>query len=362
MHSRRIGMLIALVMMWGAVAAQAAHTRVPSPAKLQRRAEAGIEKLQKWYVPSTGLYRTTGWWNSANALTMLADYSLAAHSSRYNAVLSNSFEQAQKTSAGFLNKFYDDEGWWALAWIAAYDLTHEQRYLDMAESIFADMAGGWDATCRGGIWWSKDRKYKNAIANELFLSVAAHLANRVATADREKYLDWAEKEWRWFERSGMINHEYLINDGLDAACRNNGETTWTYNQGVILGGLAELARAPHAPQLLAHAKEIADAAMTRLSNSRGVLHDACEPKCGADGVQFKGIFLRNLVTLNAIVPDERYGAFAMTNAESIWKHARGPDNRFGQVWAGPYDAANAGTQSSALDAFVAALALAPRKH
>ena len=81
---------------------------------------------------------------------------------------------------GFLNKYYDDEGWWALAWIDAYDLTHEKRYLAMSQSIFDDMAGGWDEACCGGIWWSKDRKYKNEIANELFLSVAAHLANRVA--------------------------------------------------------------------------------------------------------------------------------------------------------------------------------------
>ena len=32
----------------------------------------------------------------------------------------------------------------------------------------------------------------------------------------------------------------LVNDGLTAGCANNGGTTWTYNQGVILGGLAAL--------------------------------------------------------------------------------------------------------------------------
>ena len=79
-------------------------------------------------------------------------------------------------------------------------------YLAMAQSIFADMAGGWDETCGGGIWWSKDRKYKNAIANELFLSVATHLVNRVKDV---KYGEWAEKEWRWFKASGMINEEQL---------------------------------------------------------------------------------------------------------------------------------------------------------
>ena len=88
------------------------------------------------------------------------------------------------------------------------------KYLSIAESIFFDMSGGWDDTCRGGIWWSKDRKYKNAIANELFLSVAAHLANRTSGTEQKKYLNWAEKEWNWFRASDLINSENLINDGL----------------------------------------------------------------------------------------------------------------------------------------------------
>src|SRR6185437_15617563 len=120
---------------------------------------------------------------------------------------------AQNTSPGFLNKYYDDEGWWALAWVDAWDLTGDNAYLAMAESIFKDMAAAWDDTCGGGIWWNRDRKYKNAIANELFLSVAAHLANR-DLHNRARYLKWANREWSWFAHSGMINSRNLVNDGL----------------------------------------------------------------------------------------------------------------------------------------------------
>ena len=213
--------------------------------------------LQTWYDPSTGLYKTTGWWNSANAITVLVDYARVSKSTEYDSVLANTFTMAPKTAelqmirAGFLNKYLDDEGWWALAWIDAYDLTHNKAYLAMGESIFADMAGAWDDICGGGIWWSKDRKYKNAIANELFLSVAAHLANRTSGSRRYDYLAWGNREWKWFEATGMINANGLINDGLTIAgggggatsCSNNGRTTWTYNQGVVLGGLVELAAA-----------------------------------------------------------------------------------------------------------------------
>ena len=354
----------------GIAIAAGAYAQVPSnpanppPAQIRKQTLAGIDKLQSWYTQSTGLYQTTGWWNAANVLTMLADYSLVAHSNSYNSILANSFQQAQKTNSGFLNNYYDDEGWWALAWIAAYDLTHTQQYLDMASSIFTDMSGGWDATCGGGIWWSKDKTYKNAIANELFLSVAAHLANRVAPTDHANYLAWANKEWTWFQQSGMINSQNLINDGLDlTTCKNNGQNTWTYNQGVILGGLVELNRAQPSPQLLETAQTIANAALTHLTDSNGILHDTCEPNCGADGVQFKGIFARNLMALNIAEPNPKYVMFAVTNAESVWNHSRNASNAFGQVWSGPFDAENASSQSSALDAFVAAYAgLLETKH
>ncbi len=225
----------------------------------------------------------------------------------------------------------------------------------MSEEIFSNMAGGWDDTCGGGIWWSKDNRYKNAIANELFLSVAANLAN--LTQDKQKramYLDWAQREWKWFAASGMINAENLVNDGLDSACHNNHRTTWTYNQGVVLGGLSALAKASGDPKPIQVAQSIASAAISKLTDQDGILHDPCEPsRCGNDAVQFKGIFARNLATLDLVAPEPRFRTFLQTNAESIWRN-RDSDNRFGVVWSGPSDVKNAATQVSALDALLAA--------
>lgn len=351
-----------------ALCAKQAEAQLAESSSQLERATLGIETLQEWYDPSTGLYKTTGWWNSGNAITVLADYARISKSSKYNQVFSNSLTAAQKTSVNFLNNFYDDEGWWALAWIDVYDLTGEKQYLAMAKTIFSDMAGGWDDTCGGGIWWSKDRGYKNAIANELFLSVAAHLANR-DTANSAFYLSWANKEWQWFSQTGMINSRKLINDGLGSpdghttanACANNGQTTWSYNQGVILGGLAELSKRNADPSLPLAAANIAKAAVTLLVDAKGILHDSCEPDCGADGEQFKGIFVRNLVKLNDVDPQTAYKTFIKTNAESIWMQSQGTNAQFGQVWSGPFGKANAATQSSALDALVAAAALQSAK-
>lgn len=41
--------------------------------------------------------------------------------------------------SAWLDGYYDDDGWWALAWIAAYDITHNRNYLTLAEGIFDDM-------------------------------------------------------------------------------------------------------------------------------------------------------------------------------------------------------------------------------
>ncbi len=357
------------------LAVQAQQGSVPvSRQEALRRVQAGADALQRWYVPQTGLYQTTGWWNAANAITMLVDAMRASGSHANETVLANTFAKAQitipkadRTGAltkmtgfpGFLNDYYDDEGWWALAWVDAYDQTGKPEYLAMAGSIFKDMSAAWDNTCGGGIWWSRDRNYKNAIANELFFSVAASLARRGSEADKALAADWAAKEWKWFQASGMINKDHLVNDGLvidktDGTCRNNGRTVWSYNQGVVLGGLTEWYRASHEDTLLTEARVLADAGLAHLTDDQGVLHDPCEPKCGADAIQFKGIFMRNLRKLNEQVQEPRYRAFFAENAVSIWANDRNADNQLGVVWSGPVTETNAGSQSSALDALVAA--------
>ena len=328
-----------------------------------QRSSLAVNSLQSWYDDQTGLYRTTGWWNAANIITTLADYSRITGSQEYRSTFQTTLLAAQKTYPGFINRYYDDEGWWALAWIDVYDLTSDPQYLTLAESIFLDMSGGWDDTCSGGIWWSKDRKYKNAIANELFLSAAAHLARRATRPqDRAMYRSWANREWQWFSHSQMINADHLVNDGLSESCENNHRTTWTYNQGVIVGALAELYRTSHNPAFLSNARMITEATLSApaLTDAQGILHDSCEPNCGADGTQFKGIFVRNLRSLDEIAPLPRYEKFVYANADSIWKGAQAPGYYLGPVWVAPFGVADASTQSSALDTLITAAELS--KH
>ncbi|RDW66751.1 six-hairpin glycosidase-2 [Coleophoma crateriformis] len=356
-------------------------------------AELALNALQTFYNTTSGLWNTAGWWNAANCLTVIGD--LAALDANVvpnvTSIMANTFTAAQKTNLklakvltedfnvvsyygssvpstmelaqnlstinpkGFLNGFYDDEGWWALGWIQAYDVTKNQDYLDTAAAILEDMKAGSTTPC-GGIWWDKAHTYVNAIANELYFSVASHLANRIP-GNATYYTGIATKQWLFLQNSGMINSKNTINDGLvTKTCKTNNATVWSYNQGVILGGLVELNTAAPNASYLTTASQIAQATMASLGNSAGVLHDPCEPNCGGDGSQFKGIFMRNLAKLQKAAPDSTILEFIATNAASVWAKDKTAQNKLGVVWDGLTGTPTAASQSSAMDALIAAVA------
>lgn len=241
--------------------------------------EHAFDTLQTWYDPSKGVWMpSTGWWSSANCLTTLANLAeidpsiksrtedlwnksftnaqllnvemTARHGARWSLAADIHPQKRSQTRAsrrgndpGFLNDFYDDEGWWALAWIRVYDLTKDLKYLDAVVEIFDDMHAAYDTTPVGGLWWYKEHSYVNATNNELHFSVAAHLANR-CPSKRYSHTSIAEQAFYWLYGSGMITSSGNIKDGLLVEkMPGNTEIVWSYNQGVILSALTELARA-----------------------------------------------------------------------------------------------------------------------
>lgn len=246
--------------------------------------------------------------------------------------------------------------WWALALVRLYDITSDKSYLDTAELDEAYIYSYWNESCGGGVIWSiPTLSYKNAISNELYIKLAASLHNRIP--GDTQYLNRALQAWTWFNQSGIINSADLINDGLTDTCVNNNDQVWSYNQGVILGGLAELHQATGDAALLASARSIADAAISSASLSPGgVLTESCEAGAACDNNQqaFKGIFARNLAELNVLLPDRPYSTYLANNARAAWTDDRDPDSDlFGISWAGPYTAASVGTQSSVISLLVA---------
>ena len=126
----------------------------------------------------------------------------------------------------------------------------------------------------------------------------------------------------------------------------------------MLGGLVELNRAVQNSSYLDWANKIAQAAIHTLADSNMVIHDFCEPdNCRPDGTQFKGIFIRNLLLLHRVSPNDLYQKVIKSCADSIWNNDRDQLNQLGVDWARLYMPVDASTQSSALDALVAADAI-----
>ena len=320
------------------------------------RAAAAVTALQRWYRPRSGQWDSAGWWNAANALTALVDYMALSGDLSQLPTVARTFDRAPGwRRRGFINEFYDDCAWWGLAWLGAFDLSADRRYLSAAEAIFRHMITGWDETFGGGVWWSRRRDYKNAITNELFGLLAVRLYLRTQRPD---YLSWARRCWEWFAASGMIGPSGLVNDGLNAAGRNNGGTTWTYNQGVVLGFLAGLYSATSDRAYLAAGSVTAKAALRALTVD-GILTEPGPGEPNGDLVQFKGIFVRNLRTFAALAPFPGYREFVLANASSAWERARNEADQFGYHWAGPFDRADAGRQACALDLLNAAIGIVP---
>jgi predicted alpha-1,6-mannanase (GH76 family) len=322
------------------------------------RADTIAQTLFKIQQPGNNLWRRAGWWNSANILEAMIDFSrLSKSNSKKN--FSNVYRKNVRLKRGnFLSiHAFDDNEWWALAWLKAYDLTGDKRYLKPAHRIFRDMIHrSWDTVCGGGVRWAADGEYKNAVTNELFMELAARLALESKDSSEKKYyLRWALSDWTWLKNSGMINNHSMINDGLNKKCVNNKGFTWTYNQGVILGALKNIYLITADSSYLLEAKNLAYASMQNLADKNGILTEPGGRKPGGDKNQFKGIYIRYLALLNTVLKDTTIKNFILTNANYAWQHARSADNFIDFNWSGPYSDWSGSAQGSALDLMNAAL-------
>lgn len=321
-----------------------------------------------WYNETDGRWNsTTAWWLTGNALQSVCDYMYKTGDTQYLSEAEGTIEEQSGPLAwwpegggDFRADSTDDTGWWALALVRLFDITGDKDYLDTAELDEDYIYSYWNAsTCGGGIIWNiPSLSYKNAISNELYIKLAASLHNR--NPGDTQYLQRALRVWNWFEASGIIDSANLINDGLaegsNGTCKNNGDTTWTYNQGVVLGGLSELYLATGDEDYLNKAKTIADAVVSSAALSpNGILTEPCETTGGCDSNQetFKGIFARNLAELNALLAGRPYDSYLANNAQSAWENDRNSSDFYGLSWAGPYTDSTVGTQSSLISLLVA---------
>lgn len=305
--------------------------------------------MNKYYNWTSGRLNGGSVWTDANALETVHTLMLQNKRTDWDGFADNSYlgRHALNTSSdwqAFTGGYIDDAGWcildlWAMADYKTFRSENgAEEYLISAGQLYDKMSENWDDTCGGGVWWTTDHGYKNAITNELFLTISAQGYLRFGN---ETYLENAKKTWAWLEASGMRNSEGLYNDGLDDSCVNNGETTWTYNQGVLASGLGALWKATGNRTLLKEAEITLDATIKDMTVN-GVLKESCDSvietddPCDIDQQTFKGIWTKHLQYYLIFTNDKekiaKYGSFLGVQSHAVIKYATNATDDISNLW------------------------------
>jgi Glycosyl hydrolase family 76 len=209
--------------------------------------------------------------------------------------------------------WFDDNGWWGIAFVNAYLATGSRRWLaDASRALAYIAAAGWDAR-EGGIWWNTTHPYKAgaALASDTLLATLLYEQTRSAFA-----LAQARRFLAWANTSGFSDA-----DGLYAGSSLN-PTPIDYVEGPLIYAQAVLC------ELTASAGDCRQAE-SQLANSLrrfGYLLDFSP--------QYDAIYLQWLLALYALHHDRTLYAIAADNARNVESHAANGEGLYLLSWSG----------------------------
>lgn len=207
--------------------------------------------------------------------------------------------------------WFDDNGWWGLAFLDAYRATGVSRYLREAQRAFAFIAkAGWNSD-GGGLWWNTAHPY---IAGEPLAAGSLLGAQLYRLTGKQyyrteilKFLDWAESDFltelRLYKRTesdptptpyieGTLveAHQVLCEVGISDACER--------------------------------AAQLANASAERFSNRLNM------------GPQFDTIYLHWMLVYGSQAGETRWQGLAEEMARDAQEHARNIQGLYLRAWDG----------------------------
>jgi hypothetical protein len=211
--------------------------------------------------------------------------------------------------------FFDDNGWFELAFLDAYQATGDKQFLHDAEEAYTFIAErGWNAV-GGGFWWETLHRHLTSepLATEIYTGL--RLFQLTGT---QSYLTSAERWLAWADSSSWNASEQLYQRNPTDA------TTMDYVEGPMIGAELELCAIQRVRGPCTRAEQLAAASVQTF---------------GADldwTPVADTLYLRYLLQLYRVDHNPEWYELARRNAIDALRHARSPDGLFFKRWGGEY--------------------------
>ena len=289
----------------------------------------------KYFTNTNTTGNWTRYWPTAHALDVLVDLYLRKPSASVKIRMDDIITGVKAMNGNtYINYYYDDMEWMALACLRAFVATGDVQYKDITMLLWSDIKNGWSMDLGGGIWWRKDNQSKNTPAN----LPASILASRLYKQFNDPAdLDWAKKIFEWQKSVLYEPATGLVYDNIGINGTKN--TTWkfTYNQGTFIGAALELYSITNTSSYMDDATKAAD--YTLLSGQlTDVANSILKDEGGGDGGLFKGVFVRYFTRLIidgnlSSSKKTQYINFLKTNAQKLWSTGTNKSQiLFGSAW------------------------------
>ena len=206
--------------------------------------------------------------------------------------------------------WYDDNGWWGIAFYDAYRATGNTGYLSSAKRALMFVDSGWDKK-KGGIWWDTSHSFHAGESLAAGTLTAAYLYRETRSP---KYLALANKYIRW------ADSDFRGDDGLYD--RNEmDQTAMPYVQGPMALAFVIMCQASGKKAYCDEGEELADRAAKRF------------PKLEM-GPQYDAMYVRSMLELYRFDHNPRWYQIAATAADGALANARDSSGLFLLTWDG----------------------------
>jgi hypothetical protein len=207
--------------------------------------------------------------------------------------------------------WFDDNGWWGLAFLDAYRATGTPRYLHDAERAFAFIAGqGWNRK-GGGLWWNTSHPY---LAGEPLAAGSLLGAQLFELTGNSRYRDQVMKFLSWADTSFITERRLYKRTDFDP-------TPTPYIEGTLVEAHQVLCEAGTS-QACGRAAQLADASAMRFSDRLNM------------GPQFDTIYLHWMLVYGQQTGDLRWRGLATEMAMRAQTQARDAKGLYLRAWDG----------------------------